>query len=216
MIELLDGLYAGKANPDNSGGGSANKKKYGVTIDAMLGNLSSDAILQLPNVHDDVVLKGVVKIASQALMNKFYNTGVQSFSAPDLTRIDTASACENAFYNASVSSISLPKLKVIGGGRSMYRMFYGCPLTTVEFPEVTTVGGGYCCQGMFENCVQLTTLSFLKLNNLYGVTTQFTDMLKSCTDVTVHFPAAMETEMQDRADVQAGFGGTNTTVLFDL
>ena len=41
-------------------------------------------------------------------------------------------------------------------------------------------------------------------------------MLEGCSDVIVHFNAGFEDVIGDTTDVLAGFGGTNTTILFDL
>ena len=41
-------------------------------------------------------------------------------------------------------------------------------------------------------------------------------MLSGCSNVTVHFPAEWQTAMSTWSNVTNGFGGTNTTVLFDL
>jgi hypothetical protein len=56
----------------------------------------------------------------------------------------------------------------------------------------------------------LTTASF------GSYTTQFNDMLRGCSNVTVHFPAAIQPTIGSWTSVQNGFSGTNTTVLFDL
>jgi len=41
-------------------------------------------------------------------------------------------------------------------------------------------------------------------------------MLSGCSNVTVHFPSNLQSVIGSWYDVQNGFGGTNTTVLFDL
>lgn len=210
MIELLEGLYE-----EGGSGGGGTRTKFGVNIDAILGNVSSSGSLGLPNEHQDVVLDGVKSIASQALMYKFYNTGVSSFSAPDLEEITTASACEGTFYNAFVSTISMPKLNEIDGYRSCYQMFRGCPVETVDI-NASAIKGSGCCGNMFEHCVRLTTVNFTSLTDVSGATNQFNNMLKDCSNVTVHFPTGMQSVIGNWQDVTDGFGGTNTTVLFDI
>ena len=44
MIELLEDFFSGQAS--SGGGGKRDKKKYGATIDVLLGNLSQDGMLQ--------------------------------------------------------------------------------------------------------------------------------------------------------------------------
>jgi hypothetical protein len=41
-------------------------------------------------------------------------------------------------------------------------------------------------------------------------------MLPGVTGCTVHFPSNLQSVIGSWADVTEGFGGTNTTVLFDL
>lgn len=73
------------------------------------------------------------------------------------------------------------------------------------------MGSFYNC---FSGCTNLRELSFPNLTN--ALSNSFTGMLNRCTDVNVHFPASMESTMSSWADVTSGFGGTRTTVLFDL
>lgn len=196
-------------------GGEGHKKKYGLSVDNLLGEVTSQGMLILPLVEGNVILNGVKSIGSQVLMWKFKDCNVKSFSAPDLESITTASACEGAFYNAGVSSISMPKLEIIGGYNSCRQMFRMCAAESVEI-NASTINGGHCCENMFERSLNLEELSFPNLTNVGDVTNQFHDMLLDCSNVTVHFKAEMESVIGEWNDVTNGFGGTNTTVLFDL
>lgn len=60
----------------------------------------------------------------------------------------------------------------------------------------------------------ITNLSFPSICD--AINTCFVDMLKNVSDCTVHFPSSMESTMNSYPEVLSGFGGTNTTVLFDL
>jgi hypothetical protein len=44
----------------------------------------------------------------------------------------------------------------------------------------------------------------------------FKNMLSGCTDVTIHFPANLNPSKVSVLDTYPDFGGTNTTILFDL
>lgn len=189
MIELLDELYIGRASPEDGGGGGESKKKYGASIDVLIGNISQDGMLQIPNVHADLVFSGVKSIASQALMDKFKNSGVTSATFPDLEKLHTASAMERAFAYTLISSITMDKVKQITASRCLAE----------------------CCMG-----THIASLSFPALEDVGQRTDQFTDMLKGVTGCAVHFPAALESKMSSWTDVQNGFGGNNTTILFDL
>ena len=71
---------------------------------------------------------------------------------------------------------------------------------------------------LFNGCTNLTTVSFpaLTTSSFGNYTNQFNNMLSGCSGVTVHFPAAIQSTIGNWSSVTSGFGGTNTTVLFDL
>ena len=74
--------------------------------------------------------------------------------------------------------------------------------------------GNYSFYVTFRNCPSLSELSF---NSLQTATeTSFNNMLLNNSNVTVHFPSNLQSTMSSWSDVLAGFGGTNTTILFDL
>lgn len=67
--------------------------------------------------------------------------------------------------------------------------------------------------GTFQG-TSLETLSFPSLTSTS--TMYFTDMLTGVTGCVVHFPSNLQSVIGSSTDVASGFGGTNTTVLFDL
>ena len=146
---------------------------------------------------------------------------------------------ESAFNNCPLlETVSLPSLMY---ATSLTRTFYGdVALTELTFNHL--IKGG-AATSMCESCSGLRTVSFPMLMNLAsnmfttafknsGVTsisfgglllsstnwnTQFTNsMLQGVTGCTVHFPAEWQTAMSSWSNVTGGFGGTNTTVLWDL
>ena len=100
----------------------------------------------------------------------------------------------------------------------MASAFQGCKnLTSVDLSSLTTISG----MGMyraFYNCTSLKSLSFpaLTSTSFGSYTNQFNSMLSGVTGCTVHFPSNLQSVIGSWSDVTAGFGGTNTTVLFDL
>ena len=64
----------------------------------------------------------------------------------------------------------------------------------------------------------LASIFFPSLNsNFFGsYTNQFKGIPQGVTGCTVHFPSNLQSVIGSWFDVTAGFGGTNTTVLFDL
>lgn len=119
----------------------------------------------------------------------------------------------------SLTSIDLGSLSFIESYACLGSMFYDCTnLENVDLSSLNVVFGDYILQQTFRKCTSLTTLSFPKLIKvgLETKTTTFNNMLQDCTDVTVHFPSNLQSIIGSWSDVQAGFGGTNTTILFDL
>lgn len=70
---------------------------------------------------------------------------------------------------------------------------------------------------MFGGCTSLKEVRFpaLTANSFGSSTNQLSNMLTGVTDCTLHFPAAAQAKIE-RMSSYPNFGGTNTTVLFDL
>lgn len=150
------------------------------------------------------------------MFNGCYN--LVSADLHSLTTISGASACANMFKSCPITSIDLSSLTSITGGRACESMFYGDRFAEVDFPSLETMSGSYCLTTMFRGSPTLTRVSFYALTpSSFGTqTTQFNNMLQNVTGCTVHFPMAVQSTIGSWADVTNGFGGTNTTVLFDI
>ena len=201
---------------NGSGGGSSQKKKYGADIDVLIGDISNNGMLLIPQKQADLVFTGVKSVGAQALMQKFKNANVQNVIFPDLEILGAGSAMEECFYNTSIKTLSMPKLQTLTNGYVLASAFRNTQLTSVEFPALTTIDGNYALQYCFARCLHLTSLSFPALTTVSNNVHQFTDMLQQVTGCTVHFPASMQNIIGSWEDVTNGFGGTNTIVLFDL
>lgn len=70
--------------------------------------------------------------------------------------------------------------------------------------------------GCFMNCYALNgqNIYFNSLDYVGG--DSFGNMLYGVSDCTVHFKSSLQSSISSLSSVLAGFGGTNTTVLFDL
>lgn len=152
-------------------------------------------------------------------LNKAFN-GCSNLTSVDLSNLTTVDShgLDNAFEGCSnLTSVDLSNLAVVDSG-GLAAAFRGCTsLTTMSFDNVSSIGP-YGFQGAFNICSNLTTVSFPALTtSSFGTSTnQFDGMLLGCTGVTVHFPAAIASTIGPWSPVRNGFGGTNTTVLFDL
>lgn len=156
-----------------------------------------------------------------ALSYAFCNCSrLTSASFPVLTTVSGSDAFSNAFYSCGdITSVSFPALTTVSGSSAFSRAFCYCyDLTTVSFPALDSISGGGAFYSAFQNCSNLTSLSFpaLTASSFGSNTNQFDNMLNRCSGVTVHFPSAVQSTIGNWSSVTSGFGGTNTTVLFDL
>lgn len=168
----------------------------------------------------DLMALGTIS-GSSACINMFYGcTGLMNVSLPSLIEISGSNACQNMFRNCTnLTSFSLYNLTTISGTYATRSMFGNCySLTTASFPSLDYIPAANCLTEMFNGCNSLTDVSFpaLKSTSFGSATNQFQNMLSGCSNVTVHFPSSLFAVIGSWSDVAAGFGGTSTTVLYDL
>lgn len=150
-----------------------------------------------------------------------YCTGITG--AVDLSSLTTVSGmngCSTMFGGCTgITSVDLSSLTTITASSGCGYMFGDCTnLTSVDLSSLATINNMYGCSQMFKK-TSLTSLSFPALTSTsFGgyYTNQFNNMLSGVTGCTVHFPSNLQSVIGSWSDVTAGFGGTNTTVLFDL
>ena len=169
-----------------------------------------------------VDLSSLVTISGYSPFNTAFSncTSLTSVNLTSLTTISGSLALASAFSACtSLTSIDLSSLVTISSSGVMQNTFSNCTnLTSVNLSSLATVSGGKAFSNTFANCTSLTTLSFPSLTaSSFGTQkSQFNNMLTGCSNVTVHFPAAIQSTIGSWTSVQNGFSGTNTTVLFDL
>lgn len=174
------------------------------------------------------------------------SSSLQTFGEgfPELVSTVGNRAFENCCSNCTrLTTVSFPKLRECLGTYTFYDGFRYCSnLTSIDFSKLETAGP-QCFYSAFENCTSLTTVSFPALNsigkesfasafrgcssslvvsfpalnqNSFGSNIdQFKGMFTSIRGATVHFPASVQSIVETLAGYP-NFGGTNTTVLFDL
>ena len=160
-------------------------------------------------------------VGSYALYYAFrYCSSLTSVDLSSLTTVSGNSAFYYAFQDCSnLTSVDLSSLTTVSGSSAFSSAFSYCNgLTSVSFPALTTITGGSAFSSAFQYCSNLTSVSFpaLTTSSFGSRTNQFNNMLQGCTGVTVHFPSAIQSTIGSWSSVTGGFGGTNTTVLFDL
>lgn len=146
-------------------------------------------------------------------------TGLTSLDLSSLTTVSGGSAMTSAFLHCtSLTSVDLSSLTTLSGSGAMSSAFNNCTgLTSVDLSSLINVGRQAMLR-TFRNCTSLSTLSFPSLTSTsFGTqTNQFSNMLQGVTGCTVHFPSNLQSVIGSWGDVTAGFGGSSTTVLFDL
>lgn len=159
-------------------------------------------------------------------MNGMFN-GCTALTTLDLSSLQMiqstnsgSSVCANLCASCtSLRTVDLSGLTTISSSYGFQYAFRNCTsLTSMTFTSLATLTGTYTFQYAFQGCTSLTTLSFpaLTTSSFGNANSQFNNMLQGLTGVTVHFPAAVQSKIGSWASVTGGFGGTNTTVLFDL
>lgn len=144
-----------------------------------------------------------------------------SISFPSLTTINGINVFSYGFSGCTLlTSVDFPALTTASGGSRIFdSAFNNCAnLVSVNFSSLAIMDKDSTFNNAFYGCTKLTSISFpaLTASSFGSYTSQFNQMLYRCADVTVHFPAAIESTIGSWNSVTSGFGGTNTTVLFDL
>lgn len=146
-------------------------------------------------------------------------TSLVSVNLSSLTTIENLQGFSAAFSGCtSLTTINLSSLASVRNTQGLSNAFFGCTsLSSVNFPSLVYVDN-YAFSGAFRDCTSLNSLSFPALTSTsFGYyTNQFNDMLYGVTGCTVHFPSNLQSVIGSWDSVVAGFGGTNTVVLFDL
>ena len=156
---------------------------------------------------------------SDACRNMFsYCSSLTTIDLSSLTTI--SSKCTEMFASCtSLTTVYLSSLSTINATQGCISMFIGCTaLTSIDFPSLTALKASYAFSSAFEQCSGLTRISFYALtpSSFGSYTNQFNSMLSGVTGCTVHFPMAIQSTIGSWTSVTGGFGGTNTTVLFDI
>lgn len=196
-----------------SGGGST---KFGLSIDNFIGDVTN-GVLGTPSTINGITFSGVTEIGNVALNNLYCDRHIVSgaVSFPDLITVGI-SGLSQAFFNNQITSVDLSALTTINDA-GLSSAFAGNQITSVDLPALTTVGSYGMGYAFGNNPIQ--TIYFRALNSnsfVAGDETAFDDMLSGDENVTVHFPSNLQSVIGGWQSVIDGFGGENTTVLFDL
>lgn len=153
----------------------------------------------------------------------FSYTGLTSVSLSKLQHIwaydadvpGSKDAASYMFANcAGLTSVDVSELVSIDYENSAYAMFQNCTgLTSMRFDSLRTIGvlttDKKSAQYMFYGCTNLQHIYFPCLYKLIGNACRY--FVNGVTGCTLHFPSNLSSDLSSY-----NFGGTNTTLLFDL
>ena len=182
----------------------------------------SYAFYKCTGLIGSINLSNLSTMATNACEYMFANcTGITSVVLGTITAAFSVSAYQSfqyMFYNCTSLVSADLRFKEMNGWCGCYHMFEGCTnLSDVSFSNLQKMDNNCVCQYMFKNCTSLTTLSFpALLSNFTTWSGVFDNMLYGVTGCTVHFPSNLQSVIGSWSSVSNGFGGTSTTVMFDL
>lgn len=188
----------------------------------------SNGVLSRPTNNNLVTIKtssdvtNIAPFAFQTFSNDvglFIASNIAAVDFSSLTTITGNFAFEGAFTDCeNMTSANFSNLISVTAVGAFEGAFEHCSsLTNVDFSSLTTIKHD-TFNNTFQSCTSLTTLSFpsLTLAGIGNYGSQFDYMLQGVTGCTVHFPSNLQSRMSNWDSIVNGFGGTNTTVLFDL
>ncbi len=169
-------------------------------------------------------LKKIKNVAIESAFGSgIMNAQITEVEMPLLEEISGFNTYFRFYKSSNIITANFPSLKKAGynafGSAANNGAFFSCPnLTTASFPVLDTINEQRVFYYTFQNCTSLTSVSFggLKSSSFGSASNQFNNMLSGVTGCTVHFPSNLQSVIGSWSDVTNGFGGTNTTVLFDL
>lgn len=163
---------------------------------------------------------GLVSVSENNCFNEVFNKcySLTSVDFSSLTAINGESAFIRAFYDcSSLVNINFSSLASANGNYVFQYAFFNTRLQNVTFPTLSAIKGQNTFTYAFYACAYLQSVSFPALTrDFYRYSGVFYNMLVGVSGCTVHFPSNLQSVIGSWSDVQNGFGGTNTTVLFDL
>lgn len=136
----------------------------------------------------------------------------------NLQSISGSYAFNYAFASTAIKENPFPELvSVLTNGNGAFAMaFISCRnIENFSFDKLQTILAPDVFSRAWQYCGNLKTLSFPALKAV-SRESSFDNMLSGCSGVTVHFPSNLQEVIGEWFVVINGFGGTNTTVLFDL
>ena len=188
------------------------KTKFGINVDAFLGDVDENGVYQIPTEPFTLDLSSIKSLPYYyGLYYKFCRTSVSGTLTIGLEGdLSSRGAMYSCFCNCTgLTSINLSSLTTVSGSSSMYSCFQNCDgLTSIDFSSLTTVSGSNALQYCFDGCTGLTSVNLSSLTTVSG-----SGALQSCFDhctklSTISFPVLTSV-------VNNSFGSASYNYIFN-
>ncbi|MBQ2174282.1 MAG: hypothetical protein II453_04125 [Alphaproteobacteria bacterium] len=220
------------------GGGSGRTLEYEVVGGVLTHSTTASTIIDLTGVteirknymlayayENNTAVSGTADLSSVKYIGgygcyyMFY--GATNITYGDLSSVEnvgnTGYSCNSMFVNSGLVTLDLRKLIATNATYVFGTVASGCSyLTTVRLDSLRELWGQNSFNSAFENCTALQVLRFPALKAAGSKKNYLDNMLAGVTGCVVHFPSNMQSVIGSWSSVANGFGGTNTTVLWDL
>ena len=192
-------------------------RKFGVTIDGLIGTIDESGTLQLPTEEFVLNGQGIKSLVFPGLKSKFESCPITAVYLPnltsvadqcldlmcagcsklkvlDLSNLETATGnyvCENIAYSCpELEELHLEKLRTIDGQYAFVAAFAGCKkLQKADLKSLQTISNSSSVAQMFYGCTGLKEVDLSSLQTITG-SGCCQSMFKNCTGLTkVSFPA---------------------------
>lgn len=228
-VVVLDDTLTNIANAIRGKNGSSDKYKPGQMADA-IDNIPAggigiprevvNGVYQRPEITSFSLPSNATDVGPNALAYVLDScTSLTSVDLSSLTTVSGTNAFGYAFNNCDkITSVNLSSLTTVSGNGAFSNAFSSCTaITSVDFSSLSTLSGSQALYSAFSNCHKIKSLSFpaLTVDGFGSAVNQFENILSRVTGCTIHFPASVQAKIETMKGYP-NFGGTDTTVLFDL
>ena len=197
-------------------------------------NTNISGVITFPDLEDINGNYAIAQFATQA-------TGVTGVSCPKLKKILGTNACPQAFDLTKIVVADMPSLEFVGGESgylfartdtlttlnlqslayirgSMANLAERSKIVSMSFYSLKHMGANQTLASAFANSSLLEDIYFPAADsNSFSANNCFMNMLTRCSNVKLHFPNNLSgSSVITGLYTYPNFGGTNTTILFDL
>ena len=159
-------------------------------------------------------------VSSYGLYSTFESSKVVNASFPSLKTVYSR-GCQGIFYGDTVlESASFPELEEVGN-YGFYNAFTGCSaLSSLTFSKLKTIGNYGFSAAFRGGTSSLQTLSFPALETVgayvFGNSNSSLAFTATSGITEIHFPAAIQSDIEALYGYANKFGAPNATIYFDL